>query len=83
MTTSVTAASSEKSFTCVALFKYDAKAPDELNLQKKDRLVQCKVSEKGWYSGFSVRLNKTGVFPDNFVKKLDDEIAAYGWGAEK
>lgn len=59
-------------FTCVALFKYEPKAPDELHLIKKDRLIRCKVSEKGWFTGFSVRLSKEGVFPDNFVKKVGE-----------
>lgn len=61
-------------FTCSALYKYEPKAADELQLQKHDKLTDCSIAEPGWYSGFSIRLNKKGVFPDNFVKKISDSV---------
>ncbi|XP_076818720.1 uncharacterized protein LOC143464679 isoform X2 [Clavelina lepadiformis] len=58
----------------VVSFDYDAEAKDELTLRVGDVLANLRLVEEGWCEG---SLNgKTGVFPDNFVKLIDDTSAA-------
>ncbi|XP_076807672.1 receptor-interacting serine/threonine-protein kinase 1-like [Clavelina lepadiformis] len=54
----------------IVTFDYDAKDEDELTLRLGDVLTNLKPDEEGWCMG---SLNeRTGVFPDNFVKVVDD-----------
>ena len=52
---------------------YTPEQPDELKLEVKDfiRVLSRDLPEEGWWRGINLRTNKTGVFPDNFVKMAD------------
>lgn len=54
-------------------YGYTPEHPDELELEVKDfiRVLSRDLPEEGWWRGISLRTNKTGVFPDNFVKMAD------------
>nr|CAB3266047.1 SH3 domain-containing kinase-binding protein 1 [Phallusia mammillata] len=51
----------------IVQFDYKAEAPDELTLAVGDVIMNIKQVEDGWCEG--TLKGRTGVFPDNFVKK--------------
>lgn len=54
------------------LFEYVPENPDELRLEVGDTILEVVQAEEGWMEG---TLNgKRGVFPDNFVEVLKEEI---------
>ncbi|VDM33436.1 unnamed protein product [Hydatigera taeniaeformis] len=54
-------------------YRYDPEQSDELQLEVKDfiRVLSRDLPEDGWWRGVNLRTNKTGVFPDNFVRTAD------------
>nr|CDS26541.1 Cbl interacting protein of 85 kDa [Hymenolepis microstoma] len=54
-------------------YAYTPEQPDELELEVKDfiQVLSRDLPEEGWWRGVNLRTNKTGVFPDNFVKMAD------------
>ena len=55
-----------------ALFRYRARAPDELSFEKGDIIICVGTApEEGWYSG--VCNQRSGLFPANYVTRADDD----------
>lgn len=54
-------------------YRYNPEQSDELQLEVKDfiRVLSRDLPEDGWWRGVNLRTNKTGVFPDNFVRTAD------------
>lgn len=52
-------------------FDYTASEVDELNLVKGAVITNIKVQTGGWWYGTIASTGKAGMFPDNFVKLLD------------
>lgn len=53
-----------------ALYRYKARAPDELSFERGDVVVCiCSALEEGWFRG--VCNQRTGLFPINYVAPLD------------
>lgn len=56
------------------LYAYEAQNDDELTIKEGDVIVILtkEVEDKGWWKG---ELNgRVGVFPDNFVKLIKEEV---------
>lgn len=55
------------------VFQYTPEQSDELELVVNDflQVLSRDLPEEGWWRGLNIRTNKTGVFPDNFVKMAD------------
>ncbi|KAM3184594.1 hypothetical protein ACTXT7_008031 [Hymenolepis weldensis] len=72
-TTPATSISTKASDYVKADYPYTQEQPDELELEVNDfiRVLSRDLSEEGWWRGVNLRTNKTGVFPDNFVKMAD------------
>ncbi|XP_014247461.1 SH3 domain-containing kinase-binding protein 1 isoform X2 [Cimex lectularius] len=49
-------------------FDYKSDQPDELTIKKGDIITDISFVSEGWWEGTLTRLNKRGMFPDNFVK---------------
>ncbi|KAM7536481.1 hypothetical protein Aperf_G00000081625 [Anoplocephala perfoliata] len=71
-TPSTTVSTNPSDYVKVA-YGYTPEQPDELELEVKDfiRVLSRDLPEEGWWRGVNLRTNKTGVFPDNFVKMAD------------
>lgn len=54
-------------------FDYSASELDELNLIKGAVITNIKVQPGGWWYGTIASTGKSGMFPDNFVKLLDQQ----------
>lgn len=52
-------------------FDYQANEPDELNLVKGAIITNIRKQTGGWWHGVVAANGKSGMFPDNFVKLLD------------
>jgi len=62
--------------TVEVLYDYDAEQTDELTLRVGNIITNCKVVEDGWMEGeFN---GKRGIFPDNFVKKVEVSLPPPG-----
>lgn len=72
-TTPATSISTKASDYVKADYPYTQEQPDELELEVNDfiRVLSRDLAEEGWWRGINLRTNKTGVFPDNFVKMAD------------
>ncbi|CAH1165854.1 unnamed protein product [Phyllotreta striolata] len=57
----------------VVEYDYTAKEPDELTLRKGDVITDVVKKQGGWWEG--TLHDKTGMFPDNFVRSLDKDNA--------
>ncbi|KAM7542219.1 hypothetical protein Aperf_G00000019478 [Anoplocephala perfoliata] len=56
-------------FTCLALYDYETNIHGDLKLQINDK-VDVFVDNNGWYEGVSQRTGQRGLFPANYVQKL-------------
>lgn len=54
-------------------FDYAASELDELNLLKGAVITNIKTQPGGWWHGTIASTGKSGMFPDNFVKLLDQQ----------
>ncbi|XP_058059300.1 mucin-19-like isoform X2 [Anopheles bellator] len=59
--------------SAVVEFDYTAKEPDELTLKKGAIITNIKVQDGGWWEGTLISTGRTGVFPDNFVRVLEQQ----------
>lgn len=59
------------SVSAIVEFDYTASEADELNLVKGTVITNIKVQPGGWWHGTVASTGKSGMFPDNFVKLLD------------
>jgi Variant SH3 domain len=57
--------------SAIVEFDYTASEVDELNLVKGAVITNIKVQTGGWWYGTIASTGKSGMFPDNFVKLLD------------
>lgn len=60
-------------------YNYVAREPDELTLKKGDIITEIKVMFGGWWEG-TLR-DKRGMFPDNFVKVIENASTASTTGS--
>ena len=58
-------------FMVRALHKYDAQSSDEISLDRNDIVVVSEQDESGWWTGTNTTTKQTGLFPGNFVVKVD------------
>ncbi|BES87934.1 Variant SH3 domain [Nesidiocoris tenuis] len=56
----------------VVEYNYDAALPDELTIRKGDLISDVVPNSPGWWEGTLTRDGKRGLFPDNFVKLVND-----------
>jgi Variant SH3 domain len=61
------------SFTASAVVEFDyvASEPDELTISKGQTITNIKTQPGGWWYGTLKLSGKSGMFPDNFVKLID------------
>lgn len=59
--------------SAIVEFDYAASELDELNLVKGAVITNIKVQPGGWWHGTIASTGKSGMFPDNFVKLLDQQ----------
>lgn len=57
--------------SAIVEFDYQANEPDELNLVKGAIITNIRKQTGGWWHGVVAANGKSGMFPDNFVKLLD------------
>ena len=59
---------------CIVQFDYKASENDEINLTKGDKLVDVEEcsDQEGWCIGTNQNSKQTGLFPDNFVKFIEN-----------
>lgn len=57
--------------SAIVEFDYTANEPDELSLVKGEIIINIKVQSGGWWEGVIASNGKSGMFPDNFVKLLE------------
>lgn len=57
--------------TAIVEFDYVANEPDELTISKGQTIVNVKTQPGGWWFGTQTSTGKSGMFPDNFVKLID------------
>ncbi len=62
-------------FTCLALYNFDANMPGDLSLQANDK-VDVFSENNGWCEGVSQRTKQRGIFPANYVQKLQADVSA-------
>lgn len=55
--------------TCIALFPYRARAPDELSFERNDTIICIGSADEGWCNG--VCSQRIGLFPTNFVQPVE------------
>lgn len=55
---------------CVALYAYESAEPGDLMFQQGDTIRLVK-DEGDWWTGYLEDPNITGVFPANYVEKID------------
>ncbi len=56
------------------VFQYIPDQTDELELVVNDiiQVLDRNLPEEGWWRGQNIKTKKIGVFPDNFVKPIDN-----------
>ncbi|KAG9390375.1 SH3 domain [Carpediemonas membranifera] len=54
-----------------AQFDYEKSDDDEIDMAKGDFLSVTQVASEDWYIGLNERTGKTGMFPSNFVHKVE------------
>jgi len=57
--------------SAIVEFDYAANETDELHLVKGAIITNIKVQHGGWWYGTIASSGRSGMFPDNFVKLLD------------
>ena len=60
----------DKDTLCVALYNYDKKRDDELQLYKGQRILILEESEDDWWRGRSLENGQDGWFPSNYVEMV-------------
>ena len=60
----------ESAPTHVALFDYDPREDDDLEVREGDNITLKLDNADGWFTGFSHRTKKIGIFPADYVKAL-------------
>ncbi|CAH0769481.1 unnamed protein product [Bemisia tabaci] len=60
----------------IAQFDYTPQEPDELLLQKGDVIGDIVFKSEGWWEGTLLKNKQRGMFPDNFVKVMDEETSS-------
>ncbi|CAG0918976.1 unnamed protein product [Notodromas monacha] len=60
---------------CVALYAYESAEPGDLNFQQGETIYLVK-DEGDWWTGYLQDPNHTGVFPANYVQKVDQPVTA-------
>lgn len=63
-------------FTCLALYDYETNIHGDLRLQVNDK-VDVFVDNNGWYEGVSQRTGQRGLFPANYVQKLQFDVSCF------
>ncbi|XP_020712991.1 uncharacterized protein LOC101456020 isoform X1 [Ceratitis capitata] len=58
--------------SAIVEYDYEAKEPDELDLVKGALIHSVKQMPGGWWQGTLQSNGKTGMFPDNFVRVVDN-----------
>uniref|UniRef100_A0A0A1X2Y1 SH3 domain-containing kinase-binding protein 1 n=2 Tax=Zeugodacus cucurbitae TaxID=28588 RepID=A0A0A1X2Y1_ZEUCU len=58
--------------SAIVEYDYEAKEPDELDLVKGALIHNIKQMPGGWWEGTLHSTGKTGMFPDNFVRIVDN-----------
>lgn len=59
--------------SAIVEYDYKAKEPDELDLVKGAIIINIKKQDIGWWEGTLASSGKTGMFPDNFVRVLNND----------
>lgn len=62
------------SASAIVEFDYKANEPDELTILKGQTIIDIKIQPGGWWHGTLKATGKSGMFPDNFVKLIDQNI---------
>ena len=64
-------------FTASAIVEFDfiPKESDELSLTRGDYVLNIEMMPGGWWIGTTQSNGKRGLFPENFVRVLDDDSA--------
>jgi len=57
-------------------FHYDAVNPDELTLQVGQKVRVDEVIDEGWWAGQELSTGRRGLFPSNFVRRINGTFAA-------
>ena len=60
----------ESAPTHVALFDYDAREEDDLEVREGDKITLKLDNSDGWFTGYSHRTKEIGIFPADYVKAL-------------
>lgn len=64
---------SDKEKHCLALYNYDKKRDDELQLYKGQRIMILEESEDDWWRGRNMESGQDGWFPSNYVEMIQSE----------
>ncbi|KAH8383576.1 hypothetical protein KR009_009348, partial [Drosophila setifemur] len=64
------------SVCAIVEYEYAAKEPDELDLHKGAIIHRIKQMPGGWWQGTLKSTGTTGMFPDNFVRIMDNSISS-------
>ncbi|XP_055382904.1 E3 ubiquitin-protein ligase SH3RF2 isoform X2 [Condylostylus longicornis] len=64
--------STKHGVSAIVEYDYNAKEPDEIDLIKGAIIHNIKKQPGGWWLGTLASNGKTGMFPDNFVRVLDN-----------
>jgi len=54
-----------------ALYDYEPQTSDEMAIQRNDIIMVSDQDESGWWTGTNSTSKKTGLFPSNYVVKVD------------
>ncbi|UYV84017.1 SH3D19 [Cordylochernes scorpioides] len=55
----------------VALYNFKAEQPGDLELHEGDRVLVTECIDNEWWQGMITPAGTTGIFPSNFVKRID------------
>jgi hypothetical protein len=61
---------------CVALYAYESAEPGDLMFRQGDTIRLIK-DEGDWWTGYLDDPNHTGVFPANYVEKIDAPVSIF------
>ncbi|PRP84199.1 intersectin-2 [Planoprotostelium fungivorum] len=59
-----------------AIFSFEAKKETQLSLMKGETIMVRERRDGGWWSGYSQRLDREGLFPSTYVREMDRETDA-------
>lgn len=60
-----------QSFNATALYDYEPANDDELELCEGDEILVTMCRDDDWFSGTNLETNLSGLFPGNYVEKID------------